>query len=549
MTTSDERVALYMRVSTEDQAERQTIEAQRHFLRGFVNLYGLDVTGEYADDGVIGTIPLHKRVGGMQLLEDAHGGRFGTVIVHRVDRLGRSLMTLLDAYTTLDKIGVTIRSATEPFDTASHIGRFLFQLLGSLAELDRATTVEKLTQGRDRVIRDSGRWTAGPVPIGYDLDEAGCLIPSMRIVPQLEITEAELVRTIFERMAAGGTAIEQSRWLNALDIPTSRPYALNRNSGKTVRARTKGVEWIPVRILKILRNPLYIGRPVFRSSHGHIERCDASLALVDEGLWQRAQAQLKRNQSRPKGNQKRDNLLRNLISCGGCGCKFVGGPKYNQKGRAGYYYRCGGQMSSVHPDNGKKCKAKLIEATWLESFVWQDCREFILNPGAALAEAKKQLEGRVLLEDQLERERRALQQALAQKAEEREQVMVLFRKKRITLVEAETQLDQVEKEAVDLRTTLRGLESQQELTQTFAEHYQEAEELLVRLRDRLGDIEAKDDFAAKRQVVELLVTDIVVDTHGEGSRKHATVTVSYAFTPSRVVEKNSTVSGTTRIIC
>ena len=83
------RVALYGRVSTEDQAERQTIQAQVDFLRGFCKLYGLEIADEYLDDGISGAIPLHERPKGPRLLGDAWT-LFSTVLVYRLDRLGRS---------------------------------------------------------------------------------------------------------------------------------------------------------------------------------------------------------------------------------------------------------------------------------------------------------------------------------------------------------------------------------------------------------------------------------------------------------------------------
>src|SRR5439155_16876540 len=85
------QVALYMRVSSEDQAERGTIGAQRDFLRQFAKLYQLPIAEEYADDGVTGTLPLGDRPDGQRLLHDAGTGRFTCVLVYRVDRLGRSL--------------------------------------------------------------------------------------------------------------------------------------------------------------------------------------------------------------------------------------------------------------------------------------------------------------------------------------------------------------------------------------------------------------------------------------------------------------------------
>ena len=81
--------AIYARVSTEDQAERQTVQAQLDFLHKYCDLHGMTITGEYVDDGISGSTPLPDRMDGRRLLQDAEAGRFGVVIVYRLDRLGR----------------------------------------------------------------------------------------------------------------------------------------------------------------------------------------------------------------------------------------------------------------------------------------------------------------------------------------------------------------------------------------------------------------------------------------------------------------------------
>jgi len=118
--------AIYARVSTEDQAERQTVQAQLDFLRKYCELHQTAIAGEYVDDGVSGTVPLGDRPEGRRLLDAAQAGRFGVVLVYRLDRLGRSLASLISAHDRLDDAGVAIRSATEPLTPPRRSGNSCF---------------------------------------------------------------------------------------------------------------------------------------------------------------------------------------------------------------------------------------------------------------------------------------------------------------------------------------------------------------------------------------------------------------------------------------
>ena len=107
--------------------------------------------------------------------------------------------------------GVAIRSATEPFDTTSPIGAFLFQLLGSLAELEKSTIAERTSLGRNRVASDGG-YTGGPIPIGYDLDAENRFIAvSAHRRRNSGMTEADMVRELFQRVAGGEATLNGRR--------------------------------------------------------------------------------------------------------------------------------------------------------------------------------------------------------------------------------------------------------------------------------------------------------------------------------------------------
>ena len=82
-----EKVAIYARVSTEDQAEKQTIDIQLRDCRMWVKREGHIVAGEFKDEGVSGATPFDERPGGSDLL--AKASDFDRVVFYSVDRLAR----------------------------------------------------------------------------------------------------------------------------------------------------------------------------------------------------------------------------------------------------------------------------------------------------------------------------------------------------------------------------------------------------------------------------------------------------------------------------
>ena len=525
-----QRVALYLRVSTEDQQERDTIEVQQYFFVNYTKTYDVAVFDTYADDGVSGTLPLDQRPEGRRLLEDATADRFISVVVYKVDRLGRSLQVLMDAYHALEASNVSIRSANEPFDTSTNMGKFLFQLLGSMAELDRSNILERMTLGRDRAARQ-GKWTTGPVPFGYETDAEGCLIPSTRLVAGVGKTEADLVRELFARMAQGSTAIVEARHWNALGVPTTRYHS----NGTT---RQGGKRWYPSRVALLIAADVYRGSHVYDSRHGPITRTVP--ALVDADVWSLANTVRQGNRHLPKGNETRTYLLRGLITCGVCGCAYVGQSVTRLRGKRDLYYRCGTRSSPTDPGRDGRCYSAIVPARWLEDLVWADCRRFILNPGDALAEAQRQLQERQQHAAQHEDERKRYLQAIAEKDQERERIMLLFRRGRLPLDAVERQLEDIAREEAELQKRCRDMDTQRTVAETFASNLTDAQHTLERLQTRLQEVDATDNQTIKRQVIELLVLQMLIDTP-EGAPKGKTpytVTIKYVFsaTPTRFAQ-------------
>ena len=148
-------VALYLRVSTEEQRERQSIATQREFAERYCALHQLHLGAVFADDGVSGTVPLHLRPAGARILPDARLHRFDQLLVYRLDRLGRDTRLTLQAVAELEQCGVRVKSLTEDFDTATASGRLMLTLLSGFAAHEREVIRERSLAGSQRVAQGS----------------------------------------------------------------------------------------------------------------------------------------------------------------------------------------------------------------------------------------------------------------------------------------------------------------------------------------------------------------------------------------------------------
>lgn len=122
----------YARVSTDDQDHALQLDALRQ--AGCERIVTETASGSRADRPELAKLLEHARAG-------------DTLVVWRLDRLGRSLRHLIDVAEDLQARGIALRSLTESLDTSTPVGRFLFALLGALASMEREIIVERTRAG------------------------------------------------------------------------------------------------------------------------------------------------------------------------------------------------------------------------------------------------------------------------------------------------------------------------------------------------------------------------------------------------------------------
>lgn len=143
--------ALYCRVSTRD---KQTTKSQRFLLRNYAKAQGWKSkarTGTvykwYEDHA--SSAPGVPRMGLESLLSDAKNGKVQSVIVVRLDRLGRDIRTTLALVYELLDLGVRVVSVTQNLDLSSAVGKFAMHLLAAIADMERDLIRTRVREGLD----------------------------------------------------------------------------------------------------------------------------------------------------------------------------------------------------------------------------------------------------------------------------------------------------------------------------------------------------------------------------------------------------------------
>jgi DNA invertase Pin-like site-specific DNA recombinase len=150
------RVALHARVST---LNNQDPEMQLAELREYAGRRGWQIVEEFTDQGVSGC--KESRPALNRLMSAVCRRRFDAILVWKIDRFGRSLKHLVNALAELAALGVAFVSLRDNLDLSTPSGRLMFQIIGAMAEFERALIQERVRAGL-RNARAKGRQLGRP---------------------------------------------------------------------------------------------------------------------------------------------------------------------------------------------------------------------------------------------------------------------------------------------------------------------------------------------------------------------------------------------------
>jgi DNA invertase Pin-like site-specific DNA recombinase len=302
-------------------------------------------------------------------MADVAAGKIDVIVVYKVDRLSRSLLDFVKVMELLNEAGVSFVSITQNFSTADAMGRLTMNLLASFAEFEREMIAER-TRDKIAAARRKGKWTGGPVPLGYVVENKKLVVNEI---------EAVVVREIFALYLEHRSALVVVRVLKERQRATKRHRAGNGNL-REARPWTKGD------VLRVLKNAVYAG---YMPSGGELHEAEHT-PLIERETFTRARALLEVATKATKTNGRNpDYILRGVLRCGCCGSVFT--PASTKRGRITHrYYRC------VKRDKeGKEaCPSSPLPATAIEAYVLDRLRE-VTADGSLAAEIAAGVKERV----------------------------------------------------------------------------------------------------------------------------------------------------------
>jgi site-specific DNA recombinase len=468
------RVAIYRRISTDEERQPFSLDAQQERLAAYVAAQPGWVLARSYSDRMSGK--RLDRPGLQQALHDARTARYDLLLVFKVDRLARSTGGLVKVLEELDIAGVAFRSASEPFDTATAAGRMMMQMLGVFAEFEREMIVERTRMGLARKAA-RGEWTGGTPPFGYRYD------PEHRILLPMP-AEAALVQRIFTLYAdrrLGSAAI--SGLMNDAGRPTSR-----------------GRRWTPNRILGVLRNPTYIGQLPFNGQHHQASH----KPIIDPELFQRAQLLLaeRSDSARAQAANATDYLLTSFLRCQRCGHGFVGTAAH---GNGGVYRYC--TCFSRQRHGTARCAQQRLPAGPLEEAIVAETLT-ALDDGSIFEEAARR--ARLAWHAQhpgRQAELAGVRATLGERRTAIDRYLRAFEAQRLPESTCAYRLKDLDREVQGLEARAAALEAECDTTPTMA-----TEHILVGVRGRIEQAAADGAPEQLKQLLGAVVDRIVVES-------------------------------------
>ena len=235
------RVAAYCRVSTDDEEQLTSYEAQQtYYTDKIMNNPQWTMAGIFADEGISGTSAT-KRPEFLRMIRKCRQGKIDLVLVKSISRFARNTVDCLNYIRALRTLGIAVIFEKENINTLETDSEMLITMMGAFAQAESESMSANIVWGKRQAMREGK--TCVRNLYAYEKAEDG----SLRIIPE----QAEVVKKIFDSFLAGRSVRMIKTELEAQGIPATKG----------------GTEWSESVIRSILKNEKYCGDVLMQKTY------------------------------------------------------------------------------------------------------------------------------------------------------------------------------------------------------------------------------------------------------------------------------------------
>lgn len=494
------KAAIYCRVSSDRQREKSTIESQKEILPKLVVERDFQLVETYIDDGISGET-IEARPGFSQLLVDADLGKFAAIFVIDYDRITRTSDDFQRAY--IKKIfktnGIAVHTPSQVYDFANEENDLLSGMMELISAHEKRKIISRTKRGRREKWR-RGIHAHGIVPFGYRWSGK-----AYEIIEE----EGRIVKLIYDLALEGMGQDAIAKALN--DRGELTPTDL-----RGYRRRRIQPGWCQTMVERILQVSTYYGDMtlgITESKNRKLTKRPQSEwivikvpEIVTRGEFDRVR-QIRFKNRTFSGITKYPFLLSKLLRCGECGSSLLAESRY-MKGS----YVCW-QKRKKRPGH-EICILPRQPRLPLEETVWTAVLRLIDEPYFLKEEIRKDFESKVQ-QTNTGLDRETLEKMILGKQMERERVLTLFRKGKISSDQVDSQFANIDGEEVILKRNLDLINNRERIERSLIQNLDQIDSKLVQVRSRIHHL----SFEEKKKLLQVLTYDekpgITIHKNGE----------------------------------
>ena len=419
------KIAAYCRVSTEKEAQIDSLEKQIEFFNEFIKKNNYELYKLYADEGISGKQIKHRKQF-QAMMQDAKTKKFDKVVVKDVSRFARNTVDLLQSIRELKSYGIQVDFLNNG-EVMEGGSEFILTILGAMAQQESANMSKRVKFGKDITAKK------GRVPnlvFGYDK------IPGEKYTLKINEEEAKIVKEIFESYVYKGMGTTKIAW------------ELNDRGIRTKKTKSK---WVQTSIVRMLKNPIYTGRVTNKKSEitdfitgsrkdlpeeDWIVADKPEMRIISDELFNRTQEILEQRSNEFKLKNKREKteyVFSTLIYCKHCGYSFRRiKRKYTDDGPEYIRWVCSGRnsMGVNHCPN-----TTVIDEEELLNAIKEYLKSIISNKKNFMKAVEKEFEKITALRENNERSEESLLKEIEKVTVKKQKYMEMFQNEVINMQE------------------------------------------------------------------------------------------------------------------